>query len=99
MSRSMFLALLLLAGCQGSPADEAAASAAADTPMPDFQPAQLRGSAQTPDPVLQRVRELERAGSVREVVVLESYPVQIHLEGTAQALAELERIPRVDSNR
>ncbi len=98
MSRSMFLALLWLAGCQGSPADEAA-SAAAATPMPDFQPAQLRGSAQTPDPVLQRVRELERAGSVREVVVLESYPVQIHLEGTAQALAELERIPRVDSNR
>ena len=93
MTLRLLLSLILLAGCQasvslpddGQPGTEPTA----------FLPARVIGSAQSPDPVLLRVREMERAGSVREVVVLESFPVQIHLQGTAQALAELERIERV----
>lgn len=65
------------------------------TPPADvLQPALVIGSAQSPDPVLERVRALERRGEVRDVVVLESFPVQIRLRASAQTLAELERIPR-----
>lgn len=53
------------------------------------------GSAEAPDPVLQRVQELERAGRVKAVVVLESFPVQIHLKANQEVIDELNRIPRV----
>ena len=53
------------------------------------------GSAQSPDPVLARVRELEKLGEVEQVVVLESFPVQIHLRATRATIKELESIPRV----
>ncbi len=52
------------------------------------------GSRETPDPVLERVRELEQEGKVKEVVVLESYPVQIHLLATPSIIEQLNRIPR-----
>lgn len=63
----------------------------ADTTL---QPALVPGSAEHPDPVLVRVRELERTGAVRDVVVLESFPVQIRLRASAQTLAELQAMPR-----
>jgi hypothetical protein len=78
MFRSMLLAVVVLAGCANPPSS----------------PAMVVGSAQTPDPVLERVRALERAGVVRDVVVHESFPVQIHLRATAQTVQELNRIPR-----
>lgn len=87
MCRLMLLAVLMLGGCARPPS----------LPVPPadaLQPALVVGSAQTPDPVLERVRELERAGVVRDVVVHESFPVQIRLRASTQTLAELERLPR-----
>src|SRR5688500_9240337 len=57
------------------------------------------GSAEVPDPVLTRVRELEKSGAVRDVVVLESFPAQIHLTAPRRIIDELNRIPRVGGLR
>jgi uncharacterized membrane protein YiaA len=57
----------------------------------------IMGSAESPDPVLKRVIELEKSGVVKEVVVLESFPVQIHLKATKEIIDELNSIPRVES--
>jgi hypothetical protein len=94
MHRHVLLSLLLpavagLVACAAPPSSPAEADAEAA-----WQPALLRGSAETPDPVLARVRELERAGVVRDVVVHESFPVQIRLRASAQTLAELQALPR-----
>ncbi|MGH8476639.1 MAG: hypothetical protein ACRER2_12845 [Methylococcales bacterium] len=56
------------------------------------------GSAESPDPVLERVNELEKNGVVKDVVVLESFPVQIHLKATKETIQELNNIPRVKGN-
>ena len=53
------------------------------------------GSAESPDPVLTKVRELEKSGVVKDVVVLESFPVQIHLRAPKKTIEELNKIPRV----
>lgn len=53
------------------------------------------GSAEFPDPVLTRVRELEKSGVVKDVVVLESFPVQIHLHAPKKIIDELNKIPRL----
>jgi hypothetical protein len=52
------------------------------------------GSAESPDPVLERVTELEKKGMVKDVVVLESFPLQIHLKATKEVIEELKKIPR-----
>lgn len=78
-----------LVACAAPPSSPAVADAQAA-----WQPALLLGSAENPDPVLARVRELERAGAVRDVVVHESFPVQIRLRASAQTLAELQALPR-----
>jgi len=57
------------------------------------------GSAEFPDPVLTRVREMEKSGVVKDVVVLESFPVQIHLSASRQIVDELNKIPRVGGLR
>jgi hypothetical protein len=57
------------------------------------------GSAEVPDPVLTRVRELEQSGVVKDVVVLESFPAQIHLSAPKRILDELNKIPRVGGLR
>ena len=56
------------------------------------------GSAESPDPVLKRVDELEKRGRVRDVVVYESSPLQIHLKATAEVIEELSNIPRIEGN-
>lgn len=53
------------------------------------------GSAEAPDPVLTRVMELEKNGIVQDVVVQESFPVQIRLTAPKKVIDELNRIPRV----
>ena len=53
------------------------------------------GSAETPDPVLTRIRELEKDGLVKDVVVLESFPLQIRLSASKKTIDELNKIPRV----
>jgi hypothetical protein len=57
------------------------------------------GSAEYPDPVLTRVREMEKSGVVKDVVVLESFPVQIRLSASRQIVDELNTIPRVGGLR
>jgi len=53
------------------------------------------GSAESPDPVLTKVMELEKSGVVKDVIVLESSPVQIHLSAPKKIIEELNQIPRV----
>ena len=55
------------------------------------------GSAETPDPVLVKVIELETRGIVTDVMVMESFPVQIRMKASQQVIDELEAIPRVIS--
>lgn len=57
------------------------------------------GSAESPDPVLDKVRELEKAGIVKDVVVMESFPVQIRLRAPRKIIDELNAIPRVGGIR
>lgn len=53
------------------------------------------GSAESPDPVLTRVQELEKSGMVKDVVIQESFPVQIRLRAPRNVIDELNKIPRV----
>lgn len=55
------------------------------------------GSAETPDPVSERVFELEKKGVVSSVTIMESFPVQIRLKATQQIIDELKAIPRIIS--
>ena len=60
----------------------------------------VNGSAEVPDPVLERVREFEKNGIVKDVRVMESSPVQIHLKATKEVIEVLNSIPRsAGSNR
>lgn len=52
------------------------------------------GSAESPDPVLVKVMELEKSGVVEDVVVHESFPVQIRLRAPQKVIDELNGIPR-----
>lgn len=87
----VFAALIMVLGC-----------AKADKDMQDtsshYIDALVIGSAETPDPVLKRVEALEKEGRVKDVVVLESFPVQIHLKAEKEILDELNSIPRVKQN-
>ena len=56
------------------------------------------GSAENPDPVLARVTELEKQGILTNVVVMESFPVQIRLTGPVNVVRELESMPRKAGN-
>ncbi len=82
------LALLLSTSC-GMAGDRPTA------PTPPMETALIVGSAETPDPVLAKVQELERRGVVKDVVVYESFPVQIRLRAPKAVLDELDRMPRV----
>ena len=78
---------LLLAGC-----------ASDHRPPPQtrapLESAVIVGSAQTPDPVLARVMALEKSGVVKDVVVQESFPVQIRLRAPRAVIDELNAMPR-----
>ncbi len=52
------------------------------------------GSAEHPDPVLQRVRVLEKEGVLRNVIVMESFPVQIRVTGPSIIIEEIKKMPR-----
>jgi hypothetical protein len=91
---------VLIAAC-------AAESTRPGTPLPaapsqtnqPLERALVIGSAEDPDPVLTRIRELETLGVVKDVVVLESFPAQIHLTAPKTIIEELNRIPRVGGLR
>lgn len=53
------------------------------------------GSAEPSDPVLTQVMKLEKNGIVQDVVVHESFPVQIRLTAPKKVIDELNRIPRI----
>jgi len=61
----------------------------------DLIDALIVGSAESPDPVLERVKMLEINGIVKDVVIFESFPVQIHLKATNEVIEKLNNIPRV----
>jgi hypothetical protein len=52
------------------------------------------GSAEHPDPVLERVKILEKNGVLRNVIVMKSFPVQIRLTGPKTVIEELQKMPR-----
>lgn len=54
----------------------------------------ILGSAEHPDPVLEMVKELESKGVIKDVIVRESYPVQIQVTGPKDAIKLLQAIPR-----
>lgn len=64
-----------------------------------LESALIIGSAESPDPVLVKVMALEKAGVVKDVVVHESFPVQIRLRAPKKVIDELNRIPRVGGLR
>lgn len=55
------------------------------------------GSAETPDPVLEKVIELEKKGVLVDVVIMESFPVQIRVRASQEIIDELKAMPRVIS--
>lgn len=63
----------------------------------EFIDATIIGSAEAPDPVLERILELKRQGAISNVIIMESFPVQIQLKATQKTIAELEAMPRVKS--
>lgn len=52
------------------------------------------GSAESPDPILERVMELEQDGIIENVIVMESFPVQIRLTGPRYIIDELNAMER-----
>ena len=52
------------------------------------------GNAEHPDPVLERVQELEDKGILQNVIVRESFPVQIEVTGPRSVIKTLNAIPK-----
>ncbi len=89
---------LLLASASCTTGQNRTDAPAIGTPSQNTEPTEralIVGSAETPDPVLTRVRELEKNGTVKDVVVLESFPLQIRLSAPKTVIDELNKIPRV----
>ena len=87
MMKPVFIAALLLAGC------------GLDNKQPTMnheplEHALIVGSAESPDPVLAKVMALEKSGVVKDVVVQESFPVQIRLRAPKKVIDELNEMPR-----
>ena len=57
-------------------------------------PAVIIGSAESPDPILERIKELEREGKVKDVIVMESFPVQIRMAAPQYIIDELNAMER-----
>jgi len=55
------------------------------------------GSAEHPDPVLEMVQELEKKGTLQNVIVRESFPVQIEVTGPRSVIERLQKIPIKES--
>jgi len=91
----LLIALMLLAGCgidnKQPPTDRAPPATSRTEPLLE---ATIVGSAESPDPVLQRVMALEKQGVVEDVTVMESFPVQIRLRAPQRVIDELQAMPR-----
>lgn len=84
----LLFCVLLIAGCSTH-------SARNPQITKDIVTRVIVGSAEHPDPILQKVRELEGAGLLSDVSVMESFPVQITLTGSADVVHALESLSRV----
>lgn len=60
----------------------------------ELETAQIIGSAEHPDPVLVRVRDLEKKGILKNVIVMESFPVKIIVTGPKSIIKNLQAMPR-----
>ena len=88
--------VLALAGCTADHTRTGAPPSTTPSPGSEsMERALIIGSAETPDPVLTRIRELEKEGVVKDVVVLESFPLQIRFSAPKKIIDELNKIPRV----
>lgn len=92
MRIAFILAMMFSASC--NPGDKQAAK-----DQEPYESALIVGSAQSPDPVLAKVMELEKSGAVKDVVVQESFPVQIRLRAPKKVIEELQRMPRTGGLR
>lgn len=88
MKTILILALALSTSCS----NDSKQSVVVDAPL---QRTLIVGSAESPDPVLAKVMELEKSGAVTDVEVFESFPVQIRLRAPKHVIDELNAIPRV----
>lgn len=52
------------------------------------------GSAEHPDPILEKVQDLEKQGILTNVIIMESFPVQIKVTGSKNVIKELQEMPR-----
>ena len=52
------------------------------------------GSAESPDPILAEVLKLEKKGILKDVNVMESFPLQINVTGPANVIERLKKLPR-----
>lgn len=84
----LLICVLLLVGCSSHSAQDLQIDKDSVTRV-------IVGSAEHPDPILQKVWELEEAGLLSKVSVLESFPVQITLTGSADVVHALETLSRV----
>lgn len=106
MTRTLSLALtslLALSACQASgtgtvqpipTATPTPGATATPTPGPTATPgwvsATIRPTVETNQQVLDEVRRLETAGQLTDVIVMESFPVQISLKGAPETIAQLQ---------
>lgn len=58
----------------------------------EWQRIMIRGTTMTPDPVLLEVQRLEQLGEVKNVVILESYPLQIWLSADSMTIEKLQAL-------
>jgi len=82
-----YLLFLVIAGCTLADDSEKVVGN-------DMVRALIIGSAEHPDPVLERVQELEKNGILQNVIVRESFPVQIEVTGPGSVIKELKAIPK-----
>lgn len=87
-------ALLALGAACGGEGKERLLADAACAGGGQMETAYLEGSAEHPDPVLEEVLRLQEAGEVREVAIMESFPVQIQLTACPRIIRRLEEMPR-----
>ncbi len=82
-----YLLLLVIAGCTLADGSETAVGNETVRVL-------IIGSAEHPDPVLERVQELEKKGILQNVIVRESFPVQIEVTGPRSVIKKLKAIPK-----
>jgi hypothetical protein len=52
----------------------------------------IKGSTESPDIVLKKIVALEKDGLIYNLIILESFPLQIHFEATQKVINEVKAI-------